>query len=123
MTDQDTWGGRVNALLAETAGPLRPGSALDLGCGTGGDTIWLARHGWQVTAVDISATALDRVRQRCLELDLGDPVTAERHDLARTFTGGEFDLVSAQYLDTPFTLPRSSVCAPSPTPCAPAAGC
>ena len=100
---------RVNPLLAETAEDLRPGVALDLGCGTGGDTIWLARRGWQVTAVDISATAVDRVRERSRELDLGDRVTAEPHDLARTFPGGEFDLVSAQYLHTPFTLPRSSV--------------
>jgi SAM-dependent methyltransferase len=104
-----TWSERVNPLLAETTGTLRPGSALDLGCGTGGDTIWLARHGWQVTAVDISATAVDRVRERSRELDLGDRVTAEQYDLARTFPSGEFDLVSAQYLHTPFTLPRSSV--------------
>ena len=32
-----TWGVRVNPLLAETAAPLRPGAALDLGCGAGGD--------------------------------------------------------------------------------------
>ncbi|MCX5338654.1 hypothetical protein [Streptomyces atratus] len=37
------WGARVNPLLAETAAPLRPGAALDLGCGAGGDAIWLAQ--------------------------------------------------------------------------------
>ncbi|KNE81256.1 MULTISPECIES: SAM-dependent methyltransferase [Streptomyces] len=102
-------GERVNPLLAETAGPLRPGAALDLGCGAGGDTLWLARHGWQVTAVDVSATAVERVRERARELGAGDRVTAERHDLARSFPGGEFDLVSAQYLHTPFPLPRSRI--------------
>ncbi|PJE97257.1 SAM-dependent methyltransferase [Streptomyces carminius] len=100
---------RVNPLLAETAGPLRPGAALDLGCGAGGDTLWLARRGWQVTAVDLSATAVERLRGRARELGLGDRVTAERHDLARTFPGGEFDLVSAQYLHTPFPLPRDRI--------------
>ncbi|MZE77806.1 SAM-dependent methyltransferase [Streptomyces xinghaiensis] len=102
-------GGRVNPLLAETAGPLRPGAALDLGCGAGGDALWLARHGWQVTAVDVSATAVERVRERARELGVGERVTAERHDLARSFPDGRFDLVSAQYLHTPFPLPRSRI--------------
>lgn len=104
-----TQGERVNPRLAETAGNLRPGVALDLGCGAGGDTLWLARRGWEVTAVDISSAAVDRVRERSRELDLGDRVVAERHDLARTFPSGEFDLISAQYLHTPYTLSRSSV--------------
>ncbi|MET0235040.1 MAG: class I SAM-dependent methyltransferase [Kibdelosporangium sp.] len=104
-----TWGERVNPLLAEIAGPLRPGTALDLGCGAGGDAIWLARHGWQVTAVDISGTAVDKVRDRARELGVGDRLTTERHDLARTFPAGEFDLISAQYFHTPFALVRSQV--------------
>ena len=103
------WGERVNPLLAETAEPLPPGAALDLGCGAGGDTIWLARHGWQVTAVDISSTAVERVRARARELGVGIRVTTEQHDLARSFPGGTFDLVSAQYLHTHFPFPRSRV--------------
>ncbi|RZT84839.1 methyltransferase family protein [Pseudonocardia sediminis] len=104
-----TWGERANPLLAETAGPLRPGAALDLGCGSGGDTIWLARQGWHVTAVDISATAVDAVRDHATALGVADRVTTERHDLARTFPRGEFDLVSAQYFHTPFAMPRHRV--------------
>ncbi|WP_051722315.1 cyclopropane-fatty-acyl-phospholipid synthase family protein [Streptomyces albus] len=102
-------GERVNPLLAETAGPLRPGAALDLGCGAGGDTLWLARRGWRVTAVDLSPTAVERVRERARELGAGDRVNAEQHDLARSFPDGEFDLVSAQYLHTPFPLPREQI--------------
>jgi 2-polyprenyl-3-methyl-5-hydroxy-6-metoxy-1,4-benzoquinol methylase len=37
---------------------LPPGRALDAGCGHGADTLWLAAHGWRVTAVDFSAAAL-----------------------------------------------------------------
>ncbi len=103
------WDQRVNPLLAETAEPLRPGVALDLGCGAGGDALWLARHGWQVTAVDLSTTAVERVRERARELGVGDRIATEQHDLARSFPSGEFDLVSAQYLHTPFALPRSQV--------------
>lgn len=97
-------GGRANPLLVEIAGPLPPGDALDLGCGAGGDTAWLAGRGWRVTAVDIATAAVARVRERRL-----DGVTAERHDLARSFPDGEFDLISAQYLHTPFRLDRSEV--------------
>jgi SAM-dependent methyltransferase len=100
---------RVNPVLVETVESLRPGMALDLGCGPGGDTIWLARRGWQVIAVDISGTAVARVRTRAEELGLGGAVTAEVHDLARSFPSGTFDLVSAQYLHTPFGLPRAQV--------------
>ncbi|WP_049567763.1 class I SAM-dependent methyltransferase [Nonomuraea sp. SBT364] len=99
----------VNPLLAETAAPLPPGAALDLGCGAGGDAIWLARRGWHVTAVDISATAVERVRDRARELGVGGRVVTERHDLAESFPAGRFDLVSAQYFHTPFPLLRDRV--------------
>ncbi len=103
------WGGRANPILVETAEPLVPGTALDLGCGTGGDTVWLARHGWQVTAADISAVAVEGVRQCAREFGIAERVVAEQHDLAATFPAGEFDLVSAQYFHTPFETARSQV--------------
>jgi SAM-dependent methyltransferase len=51
-----------NAHLAAEAGDLRPGVALDAGCGHGSDALWLAARGWQVTGVDFSATALAHAR-------------------------------------------------------------
>jgi SAM-dependent methyltransferase len=47
-----------NAHLTREVSGLKPGRALDAGCGHGSDTLWLAAHGWQVTAVDFSAAAL-----------------------------------------------------------------
>ena len=47
-----------NALLLEEIRDMQPGFALDAGCGHGSEAIWLAASGWQVTAVDFSATAL-----------------------------------------------------------------
>jgi SAM-dependent methyltransferase len=44
--------------LVEGAQPLAPGRALDLGCGTGTDSIFLAQHGWDVTGVDMVPEAL-----------------------------------------------------------------
>lgn len=43
---------------------LRPASALELGCGTGANAVWLAQQGIAVTAVDISATAIERAHAR-----------------------------------------------------------
>ena len=47
-----------NAHLTAEVSELRPGRALDAGCGHGSDTLWLAARGWRVTALDFSATAL-----------------------------------------------------------------
>src|SRR5262245_34676870 len=47
-----------NAHLTSELAALSPGRALDAGCGHGADTLWLAVHGWRVTAVDFSAAAL-----------------------------------------------------------------
>ena len=41
-----------------------PGRALDIGCGTGRDAVYLAERGWSVTGVDSIARALERARER-----------------------------------------------------------
>lgn len=67
---------RPNARLTETVTGLPPGDALDLGCGTGGDALWLAGQGWQVTAVDISAVAVERLAALARSHGLAERVTA-----------------------------------------------
>ncbi|MBO3744860.1 class I SAM-dependent methyltransferase [Streptosporangiaceae bacterium NEAU-GS5] len=49
--------------LVEGPAPLPSGRALDLGCGTGTDTIYMATHGWDVTAVDMVPKALAAARR------------------------------------------------------------
>jgi SAM-dependent methyltransferase len=113
------WSGRVNPVLAAVAEQLTPGRALDLGCGEGGDAVWLADHGWQVTAVDISTTALDRARRAADGRGVGDRIGFEQHDLAVSFPAGTYDLVSAQFLQSPVGFPRFAVLQRAATAVAP----
>jgi 2-polyprenyl-3-methyl-5-hydroxy-6-metoxy-1,4-benzoquinol methylase len=91
----------ANAHLSAEVGNLRPGFALDAGCGHGSDTLWLAARGWRVTAVDFAATAL--AHGRATAEDLGANV-AERiewveRDLATwTPQPGHYDLVACLYV-------------------------
>ncbi|OAR24009.1 hypothetical protein A8W25_16210 [Streptomyces sp. ERV7] len=63
------------------AGPAAPGPrALDLGAGAGRHTLWLAHHGWRVTAVDFSAAALQRTRRQAAAEEV--EVTTVLADLA-----------------------------------------
>ena len=81
----------------------RPGGrALDLGAGEGRTTLWLAEHGWQVTAVDFSDVALDRGRQRAEALGVGDAVEWICADLLEFDpTGGAYDLVLLMFIHLP----------------------
>jgi SAM-dependent methyltransferase len=53
----------LRELVEATDAPPR-GSALDVGCGTGDTSIYLARHGWLVTGVDFTPKALDKARAK-----------------------------------------------------------
>jgi SAM-dependent methyltransferase len=70
------------------------GRALDLGCGTGRDAVYLAERGWTVTGIDGVQQALDAARERArgagVEVDwiLGDVTQLEPLGLS-----GRFDFV------------------------------
>ncbi|WP_234345812.1 class I SAM-dependent methyltransferase, partial [Streptomyces sp. NRRL F-5755] len=88
--------GAPNPVLVSEVTGLPPGQALDVGCGEGADALWLARRGWQVTAVDISQVALRRAAAAAV--DRADRVAWARADLtAAPPPADAFDLVSVQY--------------------------
>ena len=113
------WSGEPNASLVREAGDLEPGKALDLGCGEGGDAIWLARRGWHVTAVDISRIALDRAAEHAAAAGVADRIDWQRHDLGTSFPEGVYDLVSAQFLHSRVELPREKILRMAATAVAP----
>lgn len=83
------------ALVAEVAG-LTPGRVLDVGCGEGADAVWLARGGWEVTAIEVSGLALQRATEHAR--DVGVAVRWVHAELAEAaLPPASFDLVSAQY--------------------------
>lgn len=82
--------------LVELASKLKPGTALDLGAGEGRNALWLARQGWEVTAVDVSEVALGRLGATATSEGLGvDTVTDDIHDYLRSASDSaqSFDLV------------------------------
>ncbi|MGW0810799.1 FAD-dependent oxidoreductase [Nonomuraea sp. NPDC002799] len=103
------WSGEPNVMLVREATDLTPGTALDLGCGEGGDAVWLARRGWRVTAADISGVALARAAEHAGQAGVADRVDFQRHDFATSFPTGVHDLVSACFLHSPGDMPREKI--------------
>ncbi|SCL31472.1 Thioredoxin reductase [Micromonospora rhizosphaerae] len=98
------WSGRPNPQLVAEATALAPGRALDVGCGEGADAVWLARRGWQVTAVDIATTALRRAADLAAAAgqQVAGRITFTQADLReKPPTEGGYDLVSAQFMQLP----------------------
>jgi len=94
------WGAGPNRFLVPEVAGLRPGKALDLGCGEGRNAIWLAERGWQVTGVDFSEVGLEKARR--LASERGVEVNWLRADLLEYQpVEGAFDLVIVMYLQLP----------------------
>ena len=106
--DGARWSGHPNGRLLAEVASLTPGRALDVGCGEGADAIWLARHGWTVTAIDISEVAVTRAREAAERA--GAAVEWVRGDALQTpFPAGSFDLVSMQYPALPKAAGQAAV--------------
>ncbi len=88
------WEGGPRSELVELVrtGRLEPCRALDLGCGSGANAVFLAEHGFQVTGVDFAPAALDKADR--LAKAAGVEVIWVKDDLTKLRRlGGEFDLL------------------------------
>ena len=88
------WVGQARSELVQlvTSGDLRPGRVIDLGCGEGDNAIFLAQHGFQVTAVDFSPAAIAKAKTKAR--DAAAAVDFVIDDLTRlSGVSGQFDLL------------------------------
>ena len=77
--------------IVELIKQLPSGNALDLGCGTGTNSIYLAQRGWQVTSIDFIAAPVRRARQKAKAANL--KVDFHVADVTHLdFLSGTFDL-------------------------------
>lgn len=100
----DDWNDRYRAreelvsdpspLLIDAAALIAPGRALDLACGAGRNAIWLARNGWNVTAVDGAPEALRIVQELEPKIDVQ---TLDLETTPLPFPDDFFDLVAILY--------------------------
>jgi SAM-dependent methyltransferase len=94
------WTAEPNRRFAAEAADLSPGAALDLACGEGRNSVWLAGRGWRVTGVDFSEVAIAKARElaalRGVDVEL---VCADLLDYVPD--PGAYDLVLVLYLHVP----------------------
>lgn len=100
--EERIWSGNPNTQLVTEVSEMTPGTALDVGCGEGGDVIWLARRGWRVTGADFAANGLARAARNAAEAGVADRTEWWQVD-ARTFAAGgrSYDLVTTHFLHPP----------------------
>jgi SAM-dependent methyltransferase len=102
--------GKAGQFLRELTSDMLPKRALELGCSTGDDTLWLAEQGWQVSAVDISEQAIQTAQRLANESGLAEKIHFQTCDLSTDFPAGTFELVCALYFQSPYTsFPRIQI--------------
>jgi SAM-dependent methyltransferase len=100
--DRDKWNQRYAedsyhknnpvVLLEEWLPKLSVGKALDVACGAGRNSIYLARSGFQVDAIDVSAEGLRKARQQAMQQGL--EINWIEHDLDQVFSfDTDYDLI------------------------------
>lgn len=98
------WSAEPNRFVAQECADLPPGRAVDLAAGEGRNAIWLARRGWDVTAVDFSQVALDKGRRLAGET----AVSWVRGDATTWRPDTPVDLAVVAYLQLPADERRSA---------------
>lgn len=88
--------------------PLRPGTAVDLACGTGRHARWLARRGWEATGVDSSPGGLEVASRAAQEQGLGQRVGWVAADARTWEPQAPVDLVVVAFVALPRLVERAA---------------
>ena len=104
------WSAEPNQFVAAECADLPPGRAVDLAAGEGRNALWLARRGWQVTAVDFSQVALDKGRRLAAAApDVAGSVEWVCADATTWRPAEPVDLVVVAYLQVDAEARRTAV--------------
>jgi ubiquinone/menaquinone biosynthesis C-methylase UbiE len=97
LVEEDHWMRRV--LWAHYTAVFSPGAqVLDVACGTGLDTLFLAERGMQVTGIDVSPQMIVQLQAKAQQRRLEDRITVQVEDIAalHTWPAARFDgIISA----------------------------
>lgn len=111
------WSAEANQFVVAELADVDPGRALDLAAGEGRNAVWLAQRGWTVTAVDFSATAVDKGR-RLADHHRVDVDWIVADVVSYVVSAATYDLVLISYLHLPpgefATVLRAAVAALAP---------
>lgn len=108
---EQIWSGKVNQTLAAVVSELTPGTSLDLGCGEGGDVLWLVEQGWQATGFEISDVAVARAQAEAQVRGLSERAHFRAQDVQdwQPADSETFDLVTASFFQSPVFLARDEI--------------
>lgn len=96
------WTVEPNRFVKAEAASLAPRRVLDLACGEGRNSVWLAEQGWTVTGVDFSDTGIEKARRLAEARGVAARVACEVADVtAYRPEKGAFELVVICYLQIP----------------------
>lgn len=101
------WDVRPNRFVEQHLAGMAPGSAIDLAAGEGRNAVWLARQGWQVTAVDFSPVGLEKARRLAADHDVAERLQTVVADVLTFEPPGTVDLVLIAYLQIPAAQQRT----------------
>ena len=87
----------INPVLHSIMEVTNPATALDLGCGAGRDSVWLAANGWEVTAVDRLEGNVDTLRKLRAAYAPDDPIHWVHTNLNEYKPEALYDLVLLHY--------------------------
>lgn len=106
------WGAGPNMWVEREITTLTPGHALDIACGEGRNSVWLAERGWTVTGVDFSPEALRKARMLA-NARLSHPTTIDfrNADVTAPHYREQFDLALLIYLQVPAPQRRAALTA------------
>ncbi|MDE1462198.1 class I SAM-dependent methyltransferase [Spartinivicinus poritis] len=97
--EQSTIWTQPDEVFATEVAELTPGNALELGAGEGADCLFLAKSGWQVTAIDFSQKAIDRINQQADKQQI--TINTEVSNILTYQPKQQFDLVYMVFIHLP----------------------